>query len=69
MDTKKQIKTAFAYAGVTMSEIARRTGMTPQNLNQRITRDTLRADDLQRIAQAMGAEYISVFRFPDGKEI
>lgn len=69
MDTTKQVKTAAAYAGVSLAEICRRTGTTPQAFSQRLRADTLRPDDLERIAQAMGIQYKSVFIFPDGKEI
>lgn len=69
MSTTDKVKAAADYAGLSVRQIALKMGTSPQNLNQRILRGTLHESDLQRIAQAMGAEYISVFRFPDGKEI
>ena len=69
MDTTKQVKTAATYAGISQADLARRIGTSPQAFNQRLTRDALRPADLEKIAAALGAEYISLFRFPDGKEI
>ncbi len=69
MDTTKQVKAAIAYAATSAAAVAERIGTSPQNFSQRLSRDALRPADLERIADAIGAEYISVFRFPDGKEI
>lgn len=69
MDTSKQVRAAIAYAGETISSIAEKAGTSRQNLTQRLNRNGLHPADLEKIAQAIGAEYISLFRFPDGKEI
>lgn len=69
MDTNRQIKTACTAAGITLSELANRLETSPQNLSLKLKRDSFRPADLEKIAHAIGAEYISVFRFPDGKEI
>lgn len=69
MDTAKQVRAALGYAGMSVNATAKAAGYTTQNLNQRLHRDSLRPADLEKIANAIGAEYISVFRFPDGKEI
>jgi len=69
MDTSKQVRAAIAYAGETISSIAEKAGTSRQNLTQRLNRNGLHPADLEKIAQAIGAEYISIFRFPDGKEI
>ena len=69
MNTSKQVRAALAYAGETVTTTAEKIGTSRQNLNQRLNRNGLRPDDLEKIANAIGAEYISLFRFPDGKEI
>ena len=69
MDTTKQVKTAATYAGLSLADLARNIGTSPQAFSQRLKADTLRPADLERIAQALGAEYISLFVFPDGKQI
>lgn len=42
--------------GMSMSELARRAGYTPQNLSNKCARDTFRMSDLERIAEALGAD-------------
>ena len=69
MDTSKQVRAAIAYAGETISSTAEKAGTSRQNLTQRLNRNGLHPSDLEKIAQAIGAEYISLFRFPDGREI
>lgn len=69
MDTTKQVRAAAAYAGVSLSSLAQAIGTSPQAFSQRLTANTLRPGDLEKIGQAIGAEYISLFRFPDGRKI
>lgn len=69
MDTSKQVRAAIAYGGKTSATVAQALGVTRQAFGQRLAAGTLRPSDLEQVAQAIGAEYISVFRFPDGKEI
>ncbi len=67
--TQQQIKAAIGYAGITMAELARRLDTSPQNLNQKIKRDTLTRSDMEQIAAALGCTWRAVFAFEDGKEI
>lgn len=69
MPIEKMIKVALSYAGISQAELARRIGTTPSNLNQKIKRNTLTKEELEQIANALGAEFICMFRFPDGREI
>lgn len=69
MPIEKMIKVALSYAGISQAELARRIGTTPSNLNQKIKRNTLTKEELERIADALGAEFVCRFRFPDGTEI
>ncbi|MDM5154716.1 hypothetical protein QUF88_13020 [Bacillus sp. DX1.1] len=43
--------------------------MTPSNFNQKIKRGTFSPEELNTIATALGAVYVSVFEFPDGTKI
>ena len=60
---------ALAFTGMSEAELARKMGTTPQALNQRMKADKFAAEELEKIAEILGAEYISAFRFPDGTEI
>ena len=66
---KEQLKAATAYAGKTFAEVAEALGVSRQNFTQRANRASWTGADLERIAQALGAEYFEGFRFPNGKEI
>ena len=65
---EEQVKTALIHAGVTQKELAAKVGMSPQSLINRLKTGKFTRDELGKIATAMGAEYKSVFIFPDGKE-
>lgn len=69
MDIVQKIKAACAALGVSQSELARRIGTTPQNLNQRLKVAKFTQAELEQIGQAIGAEYHAFFRLPDGTEI
>ena len=67
MGTK--IKMACTFAGVSVSELARRIGTTPQNLNQRLKVGRFSAEELGKIAEALGAQFELAFVFPDGSRV
>ncbi len=69
MTTSTLVKMAMAYKNVSVSELARRLGTTREALRQRLSRETLKPQDLEKIAEVLGAEFVMTFRFPDGKEI
>lgn len=38
------------------AELARRTGQTPQNMNNKYKRNTFKISELEKVAEAMGAD-------------
>ena len=69
VDISKKIKAAGTYLGISQAELARRLGMSPAALNQRLKTGKWSSEDLERIAEALGAEFICEFVFPDGQRI
>lgn len=69
MTTSTLVKMAMAYKNVSVAELARRLGTTREALRQRLSRETLKPQDLEKIAEVLGAEFVMTFRFPGGKEI
>lgn len=69
MDFPTKIKMAEAVAKVKEAELARRMDTTPQAFNQRMKTGKFKYEELEQMAQAMGAELIVNFRFPDGTEV
>ena len=69
MDIPKKIKLAEAYADISEAELSRRIGTTSQALGRRMKTGKFSSADLQKIAKALGAEFVCHFVFPDGTEI
>ena len=57
---------AVAYRATNISAIARAMKMTPQNLHRKISRNTLKKEELYKIGKILGGKYISYFSFPGG---
>lgn len=61
---------ALVYANMTKTELADRLGFaSPQAFQKRYTTGKFTQEELQKIASILGCDYISHFKFPDGKEI
>ena len=69
MTVVQKIKMALAYKDMSMAELARRLEIPPQLLNKRLKTGKFTAEELETIAQAMGARYTFGFVFEDGTEI
>jgi len=41
---------------ISEAELARRTGQTPQNMNNKYKRNTFKVSELEKLAEALGAE-------------
>ena len=64
-----KIRLACTLAGISVSELARRIGTTPQNMSQRLKVGRFSAEELEGIAKALGAEFSLEFIFPDGSKV
>ena len=69
MDIPTKIKMAEVFAKISETELSRRIGTSPQAFNQRMKTGKFSSEELERIAQALGAEFKCMFRFPDGTEV
>ena len=66
MTTKQIIDMACSHAGISQAEMARRMGLSPSNLNQKIRRDTLTLEEWAKVAAAANGTFIMQIRFDDG---
>ena len=66
MSIEQLLFLAVAYRATNISAIARAMGMTPQNLHRKITRNTLKKEELCRIGEILGGKYMTCFSFPEG---
>ena len=53
MRVKNCINSIAKYEGISISSIARAVGQSPQNLGQKLNRDSIRMNDLLQIAEAL----------------
>lgn len=57
MDVREYINLCRVKRGnITEAELARRTGQTPQNMNNKHKRNTFKVSELEKIAAALDAE-------------
>lgn len=69
MKIEQMIRTALAYRNMSQSELAKRMGQTPSNLNQKIKRETLKQDELEQIAGILNGKCVIQFVLDDGTVI
>ena len=66
ISVEQQLYLAIAFKATNIAAIARAMGMARQNLHCKIVRNTLKKEELCKIAKILGGEYVSYFSFPDG---
>ena len=54
---------------ISEAELARRLGISPQNLNNKMQRDNFTEKDLKKIAEALNCKYKSSFILEDPGEV
>ena len=76
MKTSDMIKKLCNKKNISVSELARRIGQTPQNFGKKLKRDTVTLEELKQIADVMEVTFEqsficfnSSFIFPDGEQI
>lgn len=69
MTTAQKIKMALAYKNMSEAELARSVGSTPAAFNHRMKTDKFSSVELDEIAKALGAVYLSTFEFSDGTRV
>lgn len=69
MTVSQKIKMALAYRGISEAELARALGTSPQAFNQRMKTGKFSSEDMEKIAEAIGANYFFGFEFKDGTKV
>lgn len=57
----EKIKILLKRKGITAKELAARLGTTPQNLQNKLTRDNFKFNDIVEIADALGVRFVYDF--------
>ena len=66
---QKKVKASCELAGMSLTELAEKLGMSQQNFSKRLKVGKFTQEELEEIANALGAKYISVFEFQKGTRI
>ena len=69
MTTAEMIKELCKRMNISVSELARRIGQTPQNFNKKLKRETVTLDELKAFADVLGVKFEQSFVLPEGDEI
>jgi len=65
----EQLKIVCVKLGISVSELGRLAGKSPQAFNQKIKRESFTVDELKQIAQTAGCQYEGAFILPSGEKI
>ncbi|HFI0287977.1 TPA: helix-turn-helix domain-containing protein [Streptococcus suis] len=69
MTTAEMITELCEQMNISVSELARRIGQTPQNFNKKLKRKTVSLDELKAVADVLGVKFEQSFILPEGNEI
>lgn len=69
MTISQKIKMALGYKGMSEADLARAVGSSPQAFNQRMKTGKFSSEEMEKIAEALEAEYYFGFAFKDGTRI
>lgn len=69
MTTSDMIKQLCEQMNISITELSRRIGQSPQNFNKKLKRETVALEELIVIADALDIKYEQVFTLPNGRQI
>ena len=69
MTTSDMIRELCEKMNISLAELCRRIGQTPQNFNKKLKRGTVSFDEMMAIAEALGVKYEQTFVLSNGEKI
>ena len=66
MNVSEQIKILCIRSNISVSELARRVGTSPQNFNAKLKRETFTVSDLEKIAEVVDCTFERSFVLENG---
>lgn len=69
MTISEQIKVQCVRSNISMAELARRLGKSPQALNAKLKRGSFTIEELEIIAEAVDAKFLRSFELSSGDKI
>lgn len=69
METSDMIRALCDKMDISLAELCRRIGQTPQNFNKKLQRGTVSFEEMVKIAEVLNVSYKQMFVLPDGEKI
>lgn len=69
MTTSDMIRKLCERKNISIAELCRRIGQTPQNFNKKLKRGTVDVEEMIEIANVLGIVFVQGFMLPDGEKI
>lgn len=69
MNTSNLIKDLCKEKGISVAELARRIGQTPQNFNKKLKRETVSTEELMTIANELGVVFEQSYILENGERL
>ena len=69
MTTSDMIRELCDRMNISLAELCRRIGQTPQNFNKKLQRGTVSSEEMGKIAEVLDVGYEQAFVLPDGEKI
>jgi len=69
MSISEQIKVLCVRSNISLAELARRIGTSPQSLSAKMKRESFTIAELEVIADAVGASFTRKFVLYNGEEV
>lgn len=69
MNTSNLIKNLCKEKGISVAELARRIGQTPQNFNKKLKRETVSTEELMTIANELGVVFEQSYILENGERL
>lgn len=69
MTISEQIKVLCVRQNISLAELARRLGKSPQSFNSKMKKQSFTVEELDRIAEVTGATFERYFILVDGEKV
>lgn len=69
MRTSNMVRELCEKQNISLAELCRRIGQTPQNFNKKLKRGTVSFEEMMAIAEAVSVGYEQAFVLPGGEKI
>ena len=69
MTISEEIKVLCVRCNISLAELARRLGKSPQSFNAKMNRESFTISELEEVAEVLGVEFKREFILKNGEEI